>query len=79
MIFESYCEARRDRPPVPLMKFYVSYHACVRAKVAVWHLNDRQIDHPAKWLEKAGHYLRLAAASLAIAPLSSAGQRREYP
>lgn len=76
MIFASYCDGSGDRPPAALMKFYVSYHACVRAKVAVWHLNDHQIDHPAKWIEKAGHYLRLAAASLANAPLSGAGLQR---
>lgn len=63
-IFEVYCRASGDSPPTALIRFYKSWHACVRAKVAVWHLKDHGLNHPAKWIGKAAHYLRLASSNL---------------
>jgi aminoglycoside phosphotransferase family enzyme len=60
-IFDTYCRATGDHPPERLLAFYRSYHAGLRAKVAVWHLKDASVRHPAIWTEKATHYLRLAA------------------
>lgn len=71
VIFETYCRTTGDRPPPRLIGFYKGWHACVRAKVAVWHLKDHAVNHPAKWIEKAGHYLRLAAASISVEPAPS--------
>lgn len=64
LIFESYCDTRGDRPPQSLIAFYRSYHACVRAKIAVWHVNDHHLNNHVHWIEKARHYLRLAAANI---------------
>lgn len=66
LVFNTYCAESGDRVPASLLHFYKTWHACVRAKVAVWHLNDGEIDHPAKWIEKARHYLRLAAGTNAV-------------
>jgi aminoglycoside phosphotransferase family enzyme len=51
-----------DRPPDPLLRFYMSERACLRAKLAIWHLKDRTLRHRAKWRRKALHYLRLACS-----------------
>jgi len=51
-----------DRPPAQLLHFYMSDRACLRAKLAIWHLKDRAVRHRAKWRRKALRYLRLASA-----------------
>jgi aminoglycoside phosphotransferase family enzyme len=61
LILETYSDETGDRPPVQLLMFYKSYHACLRAKIAVWHLKDHGVNHPTKWTERARHYLHLAA------------------
>jgi hypothetical protein len=38
-----------------------SYHAALRAKIAIWHLRDPEVCHAATWTAKAQQYLRLAA------------------
>jgi aminoglycoside phosphotransferase family enzyme len=43
------------------MEFYRAYHAVVRAKIAVWHLNDVTIPDGAHWIAKAEQYLTMAA------------------
>lgn len=55
-----YAEASGDHAPAPLIPFYESYHAIVRAAVAVWHLDDDALDHSDAWRERAGLYLKLA-------------------
>lgn len=52
----------RDEPAAELVHFYKAYRAGLRAKLAVWHLDD----HPApaereKWTARAASYLGLAA------------------
>lgn len=69
LILETYSDETGDRPPVQLLAFYKSYHACLRAKIAVWHLKDHGINDTAKWTGRARHYLHLAARS---APISRA-------
>lgn len=64
-VFATYCRMTGDDPPLPLMTFYRGWHACVRAKVAVWHLRDREINDHTKWIGRARHYLRFAADSIA--------------
>lgn len=56
-----------DHPPDPLVHFYQSLHACVRAKLAVWHLVEPGPSGSAKWIARAGDYLRLATRHLAAA------------
>jgi aminoglycoside phosphotransferase family enzyme len=60
-ILETYSKASGDRPPRRLLAFYKSYHACMRAKIAVWHLKEPEVRHAANWTQKAQHYLRLAS------------------
>jgi aminoglycoside phosphotransferase family enzyme len=59
-ILETYSVETGDRPPLRLIMFYKSYHACLRAKIAVWHLKDHGINDAAKWTGKATQYLHLA-------------------
>jgi aminoglycoside phosphotransferase family enzyme len=66
LILETYSDETGDRPPVQLLAFYKSYHACLRAKIAVWHLKDHVINDAAKWTGRATHYLHLAARGASI-------------
>ena len=59
-IFATYAAITGDTPPDTLVRFYQSYRACVRAKIAVWHLNDPVVRDPHKWPAHARDYLRLA-------------------
>ena len=59
-IFATYTEVTRDTPPATLVHFYQSYRACVRAKIAMWHLNDPVVRDPQKWPAHALDCLRLA-------------------
>ena len=40
--------------------FYRAYHAYLRAKIALWHLNEPNVDDPRKWTSKARDYLEWA-------------------
>jgi aminoglycoside phosphotransferase family enzyme/predicted kinase len=59
-IAATYAEVTGDSPADRLIHFYQSYRACVRAKIAVWHLNDPVVKNPHKWPAQAQEYLRLA-------------------
>ena len=49
-----------DHPPELLLLYYKRHHACVRAKIAVWHLKDPHVRDSAKWIDKAKGYLQRA-------------------
>ena len=59
-IMETYCIETGDWPPQQIQQFYRKYHACIRAKLALWHLRDVP-NSAAKWKERAKTYLHLAA------------------
>jgi aminoglycoside phosphotransferase family enzyme len=59
LIFESYCERAGDDPPDALLELYRTYHAAVRARVAILHLVDNAVRDRQKWVERAEHYLTL--------------------
>ncbi len=59
-IFETYAEVTDDVPVAPLLAFYRSYRACVRAKLAIRHLDDPAPREPSKWAAHAQNYLQLA-------------------
>ncbi|HWQ33729.1 MAG TPA: hypothetical protein VNQ79_12820 [Blastocatellia bacterium] len=61
LVLQTYCSETGDHPPERLLLFYRSYHACLRARIAVWHLRDDEVRDPAKWTNKAKEYLQLAA------------------
>ena len=60
-VLQIYEETTGDRPPERLVRFYQSLHACLRAKIAVWHLKDHDVADRAKWIGRATTYLALAA------------------
>jgi uncharacterized protein len=49
-----------DEPPPRLMSFYRSYRACLRAKIAAWHVRVPDGRDTAKWPALAQRYLILA-------------------
>jgi len=61
ILFGHYDELCRDVPPPALVDFYQSHRACVRAKIAIWHLEEPQRTDAAEWTARALEYLRLAA------------------
>jgi aminoglycoside phosphotransferase family enzyme len=60
-ILQACREETGDNPPEELLVFYRSFHACLRAKIAVWHLRDDGSIDRAKWIDRAKHYLQMAA------------------
>jgi aminoglycoside phosphotransferase family enzyme len=61
LILNTYRAETGDQPPDQILGFYRGYHACLRAKIAVWHLRDHEVD-TAKWINRALHYLELASS-----------------
>jgi len=64
LIFRKYGPETGDHPSDRLLAFYKSYHACIRAKVAIWHLKDEGIQDRAHWRVKANRYLEIASGFL---------------
>jgi len=60
-IFRKYSEETGDWPPSVLLAFYRTYHACIRAKIAILHLKDDGIRDRANWIAKANRYLSIVA------------------
>jgi aminoglycoside phosphotransferase family enzyme len=67
LLLETYQLETRDRAPRQLLGFYRSYHACLRAKIAVWHLRDCGVASATKWTDKALQYLEVASSVSAAA------------
>jgi aminoglycoside phosphotransferase family enzyme len=65
LLFEVYREVTEDAPAVQLIAFYKGYRACLRAKIAVWHLREPEPHTPEKWSALARTYLALAEAETA--------------
>ena len=61
IILETYSDETGDRPPEGLLAFYRSFHACLRAKLAVWRLIDHGVIDWEKWTGRARRYLCLVA------------------
>jgi aminoglycoside phosphotransferase family enzyme len=55
-----YAERSGDAPPDALVHFYQSHRAMMRAKIAIWHLEEPALADPAKWTSQARDYLRIA-------------------
>jgi aminoglycoside phosphotransferase family enzyme len=60
VLFRTYGEITGDCPPERLVRFYKSYRACLRAKIAIWHLKDAGMPNPERWSRRAMEYLGLA-------------------
>ena len=60
VLFGTYSELTLDRPPRPLVRFYKTFRAFLRAKISIWHLKDREVKDSDKWVSKTGRYLQAA-------------------
>jgi aminoglycoside phosphotransferase family enzyme len=49
-----------DYPPPRLIWFYKAHRACLRARLAIWHLRDLERNSWPRWHAVAGEYLHLA-------------------
>lgn len=61
-LFATYRAVSGDDPPEALLHFYQSYRAAVRAKLAVWHLDEPRYRDGGRWRDRAMHYVALAQA-----------------
>lgn len=59
-VLEVYRRITRDEAGETLIAFYKCYRACLRGKLAIWHLADPDAGDPASWTATATDYLRLA-------------------
>jgi len=64
-IFSTCADLTGDVPPDGLLHFYQSFRACLRAKIAIWHLKEPSLTDPSKWTTQARDYLRLADSHIA--------------
>ena len=61
-LFEAYRRATGDSPPPALIDFYQSFRACVRATLAIRHVDGLGAREAARWRAAAQGYLELALA-----------------
>lgn len=61
-ILAQYQAATDDHCPKELIDFYRAFRACVRAKIAIWHLADCTPGELEHWRQRARDYLGLAGA-----------------
>lgn len=66
VLLETYRELTGDKAAEPLIHFYQSLRACVRAKVTIWHLREARYRDTAKWPARARQYLGLATRHMQI-------------
>jgi aminoglycoside phosphotransferase family enzyme len=59
-ILDYYSETVGEVCPFELIGFYKAFRACLRAKIAVWHIADHQVQDHQRWLRLAQTYLDLA-------------------
>jgi aminoglycoside phosphotransferase family enzyme len=61
-LLDVYAQTAGDQPPPALLHFYMSYRACLRARLAILHTRELPRAAWDKWRAGAADYLRLAAA-----------------
>jgi aminoglycoside phosphotransferase family enzyme len=61
-VLRKYLAAANDDPPAALIWFYKAFRACLRAKIAIWHIADHQVRDTDKWRQRAADYLELAVS-----------------
>jgi aminoglycoside phosphotransferase family enzyme len=59
-LFQAYRRITGDHPPPSIVQFYKAQRACLRARLAIWHLRDLEKSVWPRWRSVAGEYLRLA-------------------
>lgn len=60
LLLHTYCELSAELPNAALIHFYQSFRAGLRARIAIWHLNEEKFRHSAEWPRRAMGYLQLA-------------------
>lgn len=60
IVFDTYCHETGDDAPQRLIHFYKAYRATLRAKFAIWHLKDHELNKHSKWIRRAKANLQLA-------------------
>ena len=59
-LYGAYRRMTGDYPSPQLIYFYKAHRACLRARLAIWHLRDLEPGVWPRWRATAGEYLRLA-------------------
>ena len=59
-LLHSYANISGDIADARLLNFYRSFRACMRAKIAIRHLDEEKFRYSAEWRRRAMEYLRLA-------------------
>jgi aminoglycoside phosphotransferase family enzyme len=60
VLFGTYGERASDWPPRPLVLFYKTFRAFLRAKISIWHLKDREVKDSDKWVSRTNRYIEAA-------------------
>jgi aminoglycoside phosphotransferase family enzyme len=60
-ILKAYFGASGDRLPEPLIFFYKSYRAVIRALLSIRHISEAHYRNDPKWASKANKYLKMAS------------------
>lgn len=60
LLLSAYSGASGDLPQPALQHFYQSYRACLRATIAVRHLQEKKFRYSPQWRARANEYLLLA-------------------
>jgi uncharacterized protein len=61
-----YAEETGDTPPPELLRFYESFRAFLRAKIAIWHLSDHGVPDHERWRNRALRYLEFGRERMPI-------------
>ena len=61
-LFGVYRRITGDHPPMRLVYFYKAHRACIRARLAIWHLRDLERSVWPRWRAVTEEYLRLAVS-----------------
>ena len=64
VLFGTYGQRASDWPPGPLVSFYKTFRAFLRAKITIWHLKDREVKDPDKWISRTSRYVEAAERNL---------------
>ena len=59
-LIENYLTLANDRPPSSLLHFYQGVRACVRARIAIRHLDEKKFRRNKLWQMRALQYIQLA-------------------
>lgn len=60
---DAYRRETEDDPPDEVLELYRAYRAGIRAKLAIWHLDDDDVRRPETWRTLAESYLRLGVST----------------